>query len=390
MRCSTSWAGSDRNEPPASRCRPERNRRIAAEARSTVALVAGRAGFVEAVLEAPLGVALLARLESRARFPDGWAPLGDTSVDGVNAAVALVETMEFGELIELATYSAVIDVGPWISEAPGHAALAYRDAEGRAPIAVAIEARFGHSLHRPLDFDAQQWWVTAGAWDRKLAPLFRDFEHVYDAGEFTWAGLWTVSDPPEVAHAQLVDAWEMYDGPVTRWGLPVDTGSEVFEINRPGDWTRLVTDHPREAASHGKHWELPGINQDRSAVSSLMDVPGQRAARTSIRSHIVPDWRSVAEHYDGVHLTWAGLITADGCISDLGHGDVAMLRYWFSERTLWLADVFGPPSPLAPPHLPDDSLSDGSPATVSAPDSDTRRRRDLSVLAGLLDRPLDS
>ena len=150
MRCSTSWAGSDRNEPPASRCRPERNRRIAAEARSTVALVAGRAGFVEAVLEAPLGVALLARLESRARFPDGWAPLGDTSVDGVNAAVALVETMEFGELIELATYSAVIDVGPWISEAPGHAALAYRDAEGRAPIAVAIEARFGHSLHLSL------------------------------------------------------------------------------------------------------------------------------------------------------------------------------------------------------------------------------------------------
>ena len=351
--------------------------------------MAGREGFVEAILEAPLGVALLARLESRARFPDGWAPLGDSSVDGVNAAVALVETMEFGELIELATYSAVIDVGPWISEAPGHAALAYRDADSRAPIAAAIEARFVHSLQRPLDVDTQQWWTTAGAWHHKLAPLFRDFEHVYDAREFTWAGLWTVSDPPEVAHAQLVDAWEMYDGPVTRWGLPVATGVKVFEINRPSDWARLVTDHPCEAASHGKYWELPGINQDRSAVSSLMDVPGQRAARTSIRSHVVPDWRSVAEHYDGVHLTWAGFITADGCISDLGHGDVAMLRYWFSERTLWLSDVFGSPRPLAPPHLLDDTLSDGSPATVSAADGDTRPRRDLSVLAGLLDRPLD-
>ena len=163
----------------------------------------------------------------------------------------------------------------------------------------------------------------------------------------------------------------------------------MFEINRPSDWARLVTDHPCEAASHGKYWELPGINQDRSAVSSLMDVPGQRAARTSIRSHVVPDWRSVAEHYDGVHLTWAGFITADGCISDLGHGDVAMLRYWFSERTLWLSDVFGSPRPLAPPHLLDDTLSDGSPATVSAADGDTRPRRDLSVLAGLLDRPLD-
>ncbi|MFV0259158.1 MAG: hypothetical protein ACK5PP_12015 [Acidimicrobiales bacterium] len=133
----------------------------------------------------------------------------------------------------------------------------------------------------------------------------------------------------------------------------------MFEINRPGDWVRL------------------------------MGVPGQRAARTSIRSHLVPDWRSVAERYDGVHLTWAGLITAEGRISDPGQEDVAMLRYWFSERTLWLSDV-GPPGPLAPPHLLDDTLSDGSPATVGAPDRDTRRKRDLAVLAGLLDRPVDS
>ncbi len=350
----------------------------------------GSEGFVEAVLESPLGVALLARLESRARFPEGWAPLGDTSGAGVEAALALVEKMEFGELVELATYSAVIDVGPWIPGAPDHAVLAYRGAAARAPIAAAIGARFGRALHRPLDLHAQQWWTTAGIWHRKRAPLFRDFEDVYDAGQFTWAGLWTVSDPPGVAHAQLVDAWEMYDGPVTRWGLAVDTGSRLFEINRPGDWTRLVTDHPRDAAAHGEHWELPGGNQDPSAVRTLMDVPGQRAARTRIRSHLVPDWRSVAEHYDGVHLTWAGLITAEGCVSDLGHGDVAMLRYWFSERTLWLADVFGVPGPLAPPTLPDGRLSDGTAANVSAVAADTRRRRDLSVLAELLDRPLDS
>jgi hypothetical protein len=30
-------------------------------------------------------------------------------------------------------------------------------------------------------------------------------------------------------------------------------------------------------------------------------------------------------------------------------GGVTMLRYWGSERTLWLHDVFGNPAPLAPP-----------------------------------------
>ena len=67
-------------------------------------------------------------------------------------------------------------------------------------------------------------------------------------------------------------------------------------------------------------------------LSTLLAVLGQRAARTSIRRHLVPDWRAVAERCEGVHLSWAGFITTEGCITDLGHGDIALLRYWFSER----------------------------------------------------------
>ena len=344
--------------------------------RSTVDGVDGRAGFVDAVLESPLGVALRARVESRARFPNGWAPIGHSSAEGVEAAVSLVESMPLGDLVGLVLDAAVTDVGPWISEAPHNAATAHREASTRVPIAAAIEARFAEELHLPLQLDAQQWWWTTGG--STLAPLFRDFERVYDAGQFTWAGLWTVSDPPPVTHAGLVEAWEMLDGRVTRWSLPVRSDARVFEINRPGDWVQLVTDHPREAAAHGEHWELPGINQDPSSVKVLMDVVGQRAARTSVRSHLVPDWRSVAEQFDAVHLTWAGLITAEGCITDLAGGDVAMLRYWFSERTLWLADVFGEPEPLAAPFLPDDTLTDASPAIVSAVDTDARQKSDLA------------
>ena len=93
--------------------------------------------------------------------------------------------------------------------------------------------------------------------------------------------------------------------------------------------------------------ELPGINQHDHHISVLLAATDQRAARASVRRHIVPDWRSVAAHYDGIHLSWAGFITAEGCVVDLAGGDVTMLRYWFSERTLWLADVFTEPR-LAP------------------------------------------
>jgi len=155
----------------------------------------------------------------------------------------------------------------------------------------------------------------------------------------------------------MVGAWEYETGPVTRWWLPVRPEARVFEIHRPADWARLVTDHPRHAAPH-PGWELPGINQHRTEISPLLAFPEQRAARASVRQHVVPDWQSVVGQYDGIHLSWAGFITAEGCIVDLEGGDVTMLRYWFSERTLWLADVFGEPRSASNPA---DQLRDRKP-----------------------------
>lgn len=344
-------------------------------------------GFLDALIEAPVGVALLAGLESRASRRDGYPPVVVPSSDGISAAVDLVGAMSFGELVELATFVAVIDVGPWIPDAARTAAAAYRHAETRAPIAQAIVDRFGDELHRPIDRDAQQWWTSENFPVDRLAPLFQDFDHVYGAGQFTWAGLWTVTDPPEVAHAQMIDAWEMYGGPISRWRLPVEPGGRVVEIHRPDDWVRLVTEHPAHAASHLECWELPGVNQSPHSVVPLMFLPRQRAARRSIRRHVVPDWRSVAELSDGVRLSWAGFITSEGCITDLGDGDVAMLRYWGSERTLWLADVFGAPEPGPPPSYPNAMLlPDSSPAVVDVRATAARRDRDRVALDRLLGR----
>jgi len=298
--------------------------------------------------------------------------------DFVAAAASAVDRMSFGELVALGVFAGAIDVGPWIGDAAATVAQAYRDAPGRRPIAVAVDRAFGVRLHAPFDASAQQWWTTDWPGREEFGPLFRDFERVYESGEFTWAGLWTVTDPPIAAHAQLADAWEMYPGPITRWHLPVSADARVHEVHRPADWVALVADHPRESNARGTGWELPGPNQSASLVAPLLDLPGQRAARPTIRRRLVADWRSVAEHYDAVHLSWAGFLTSEGCISDLGGGDVAMMRYWFSERTHWLADVFGEPEPIGTPmdHA-------GAPGEPMSPE---RRRRDRAALTALLGR----
>lgn len=345
-------------------------------------------GFVDAMLEAPLGVTLLGAIEDRAFFdrvgPDNPRP-AHGSAEAVAAALQTLGEMTFGELVELVTETSTFDAGPWSSSAPSSVAAAYRLAEARAPIAEAVDARFGSALHEPIDRARQQWWWSGYEVPPSFVPLFDNYEYVYDAGQFTWAGLWTVTDPPAGSHEQLIDSWEFHGSSVSRWHLPIDAGARVVEIHRPADWVGLVSEHPSPAASRLEHWELPSINQDQMDLTELLPVPGQRAARVEIGGHLVPDWRSVAEAYDGVHLSWAGFITAEGYISDLDDGNVAMLRYWSSERTHWLNDVFGDPRPAPAPVLIEPPFKGQMPVVDVRTDVD-RQAKDRQVLRAFFGR----
>jgi hypothetical protein len=308
-------------------------------------------GFVDAVLASPLGVSWLAVLEAGGSSEEGWpatSPIADPA--GVSAAVDLIGEISFGRLVESAVFAGVFESGPWMGDAPVKIAAAYEQAERRAPIAEAIAERFGAQLHSPIDHDAQQWFTDGHPWHAERPPLFGGLDDVYGAGEFPLTGLWTATDPPPEALVEIVGSWEYETGPIVRWWLPVRPEARVFEIHRPTDWARLVTAHPRTAEPH-LGWELPGVNQHVSDIAPLLASAEDRAARTSVRHHVVPDWQSVAGQYDGVHLSWAGFITAEGYIVDLGDRDVTMLRYWFSERALWLADIFGEPRPAPDPQI---------------------------------------
>jgi hypothetical protein len=338
-------------------------------------------GFEDACLVAPVGVTLLAGLEARVRDGAGWFDMPpDSSPAAIETAVAAVRVMPFAELCSLALSSASC-VGPWTGGAPEAAAAAYRWAQARRPIAAAIAERFDAELHAPMNPAGQQWWTSPGVGSRSLAPLFQRFSHVYDNGEFTLAGLWTVTDPPPETHDALVDAWELWPQPTSRWSIPVNDNVRVCEIHRPEDWAALVGSYPAEATGPHGGWGLPGSSQPLDS-SGLLEIQGQRAAVGEMAAHMLPNWGAVATTFDAVHLSWAGFITAEGTVTVMGDGSCTMLRYWGSERTHWLRDSFGEPTPLDAPRLTGRINSDHG---VSSYDKQ-RHAEDSATLSDLLGR----
>ena len=79
------------------------------------------------------------------------------------------------------------------------------------------------------------------------------------------------------------------------------------------------------------------------------------------------------------------MLTSEGhivSIPELGPRVVTMLRYWRSERTLWLHDVFGVPQPLSTPQV---SVHSNTTA-IATTDDPKRGATDPRVLTTLLGR----
>jgi hypothetical protein len=341
--------------------------------------------FVEQMLRSPGGASVLHALEMDHRTDLPWFDFPiDSSPDAVALAAASVETMTVDELVRRIVSDPDRVCGPWIGDAPENYERVLRLASRRRPIANAIAAKFATQLRTDIDHDAQQWW-TAG--QPQALPLFKHRDDaIYCCGEFTFQGIWTVSAPPTEVHDELVSVWELYPGPITRWRLPVSPDCRLFELHEPADWVRLVTQFPRRSAGTHGSWGLPQRQGPPSWPRSL--VGSRRRERHAIdEPHIMmPDWTKVAETYDGVHLSWAGALTAEATVSrlpELGPNAVTMLRYWHSDRTLWLNDVFGVPEPLAAPVLGD--RIDSSVTEASAPAA-RRATLDMGTLAIFFDR----
>ena len=360
------------------------------------------ADFVEALTEAPMGVALLAEIESQA-WPRWRRRDADSDAEAVDLAVDWVGGTSLGEILRLAVWVGDSHVSPWNSDAPADLAACYRRAETRRPIAAAVGQRFGDVLHAPMDAESQEWWTT------DYSPRI--------VGRLEIGGLlWTVSRLPPEVHDEFLVAWEFHPPPTSRWQVEIEGRPRVKEIHRPADWIDLVERWPDADSPmferFGDNWAFksprpptprpflsrllstrrprrPGRDPyDPDAHNrELLDAPGQHAAYPAPARLVGADWRAAAEHYDAVHLSWAGFLTTEGYVSELADGSVTMMRGFASESTLWLTDRFAP-VPASPLDAPEGLTEEGGcrDLGISVAADDSRAAWDMINLEVLLGR----
>ena len=102
------------------------------------------------------------------------------------------------------------------------------------------------------------------------------------------------------------------------WRAPIEPieGARVLEVGSPADWHRLCVDYP-------------------SPMLTSRDSPAGEG-------DLAPHWEAVGREWDGVHLTFLGLLTTPFVRTNSADG-ASMLWSWDSEGTLWLRR-----SPLRP------------------------------------------
>jgi hypothetical protein len=137
-------------------------------------------------------------------------------------------------------------------------------------------------------------------------------------GGTVWTSRGNIGDLPAIGLACAEDPLGEEEFEV--WTVGIDPAARVYEVHEPGDWGRLAAAHPRDVTASRRHdW-------------------GRWTSREG--RWILPDWRSVAAQWDGVHVSVAGYLNTAGMAVDTGGGAATLLAGWNADQTLWLRDVF--------------------------------------------------
>ncbi len=131
-------------------------------------------------------------------------------------------------------------------------------------------------------------------------------------------GLWTSRAVSPVPALHLVCAEETGDERVVVWSLGIAVDARVMELRAPGDWARLV--------------EIAPVEVTMSRLGDWRSWTGCGGP------FYLPDWRVVAEHVDGVHLSVGGYLATRSVAVPVADG-YSVLAGWDPDATLWLTDV---------------------------------------------------
>lgn len=131
-------------------------------------------------------------------------------------------------------------------------------------------------------------------------------------------GFWTSRAMPPVPALHLVCAEEPSGERVVVWSLRIASDARVFEIRAPADWARLV--------------EIAPVDVTMSRLGDWRTWTGHEGP------FYLPDWRVVAEHFDGVHVTVGAYLATRSVSLPVADG-YSVLAGWDPDASLWLRDV---------------------------------------------------
>ena len=252
------------------------------------------------------------------------APLGCMFLLGVEVSGLTPEAAATPQNCLRLTATAVNSISPWSA---GHAQA----------VAEALErgGRLGDLARSILEHPGSSWWFQPP-----------DLEH--QCWIYTPAGLnyntWLspAGEPPDTAHwrrpASPPGHWEKYaqkplgnqvtstlfgnissklmaydEGagdydcifPLECWQLGIQQDVSVYEVHGPESWHELCVRYPAECEQDGL---------------------------------LVPDWGAAAEDWDGVHVSFGGLLSSEQARYESPEG-WSMHNWWHSEMTYWLRSL---------------------------------------------------
>jgi hypothetical protein len=150
--------------------------------------------------------------------------------------------------------------------------------------------------------------------------------------------------PPEVPN-DAARGWEAYAQrtvghlfTATRVG---DTSGMHAEVAYgPGDWDPQypLTEHDIEVADDARVYHVTSA-ADWHRLATAFPAPMRGSVAAGVVNEVSPDWRLVAGRWDGVHLTFGGLLCAL-FVPVTSEAGTTTLWTWESERTLWLHRQF--------------------------------------------------
>lgn len=228
-------------------------------------------------------------------------------------------------------------VGDWRRNTAAHVVvetLVPRSGYQRAAAAL-VECSAARWWWQPLPRDSQSWiCVDPDVHSAVGLPFATSYGHHWDATAPAWermtasaATCRTSTRLPRLPAVQLLSdpIWplELRPSPehIRAWAVPVTDNARVYEIQGPADWIALVDRYP-------------------SHRTNLCQAPHLERLWPAGELIWTPEWREVAQDFDGVHLSPAGWLTATSQILEVPGRGLTICEGWVTESTAWFRPSF--------------------------------------------------